>query len=101
PCGRQTPYGRLLDQNGKILFLGTDISAMTFFHTVEEILEPKMPFSPFTKDVFTLQSRDAQNRILTTSTRLFEPQYSRRRNLEKLVRPLKQQGWWRDARLGG
>jgi aminoglycoside 3-N-acetyltransferase len=101
PCGRQTPYGRLLDHNGKILFLGTDITVMTFFHAVEEILEPKMPFSAFTKEVFTLESRDAQNKPLTTRTRLFEPQYSKRRNLEKLVPALKQKGWWREARLGG
>jgi len=101
PCGRQTPYGRLLDHNGKILFLGTDISVMTFFHAVEELLEPKMPFSPFTKEVFVLESRDAQNQSVTTHTRLFDPQYSRRRNLEKLIPAMKQRGWWRDAKLGG
>ena len=101
PCGRQTPYGRLLDRNGKILFLGTDISVMTFFHTVEEILEPRMPFSPFTKEVFVLESCDAQNQSVTTHTRLFDPQHSRRRNLSKLIPALKQKGWWRDAKLGG
>jgi len=101
PCGRQTPYGRLLDHHGKILFLGTDISVMTFFHTVEEILESKMPFSPFTREVFVLESRDPENQSLTTHTRLFDPQYSRRRNLSKLIPALKQRGWWRDAKLGG
>jgi aminoglycoside 3-N-acetyltransferase len=101
PCGRQTPYGRLLDRGGKILFLGTDITVMTFFHTVEEILEPRMPFSPFTKEIFELESRDAQHNPVTTCTRLFEPQYSKRRNLEKLVPALKQKGWWRESRLGG
>src|SRR6476660_317534 len=28
PCGKGTPYGRLLDTDGHILFMGTDISAM-------------------------------------------------------------------------
>jgi aminoglycoside 3-N-acetyltransferase len=101
PCGLQTPYGRLLDHQGKILFLGTDISVMTFFHTVEEILEPKMPFSPFTKEVFVLESRDAQNQSVTTHTRLFDPHYSRRRNLSRLILALKQRSWWREAKLGG
>jgi aminoglycoside 3-N-acetyltransferase len=32
PCGRQSPYGRLLDCEGKILLLGTGIRALTFFH---------------------------------------------------------------------
>jgi aminoglycoside 3-N-acetyltransferase len=101
PCGRGTPYMRLLDQRGKILFLGTDIGVMTFFHTVEEVLEPQMPFSPFTEDVFMLESRDAEGHTVVSRTRLFEPQYSRCRNLHKLVPVLKQQGWWREARLGG
>ena len=101
PCGRQTPYGRLLDHAGKILFLGTDISVMTFFHTVEEILEPRMPFSPFTKEVFELESRDSQNNSIISRTRLFEPHYSQRRRLEKLVPVLKQRGSWRYARIGG
>jgi aminoglycoside 3-N-acetyltransferase len=101
PCGRQTPYGRLLDHHGKILFLGTDISVMTFFHTVEEILEPKMPFSPFTKEVFVLESHDAQNQSVSTHTRLFDPEHSRHRNLSRLIPALKQRGWWREAKLGG
>src|SRR5258705_3295900 len=92
---------RLLDQRGKILFLGTDISVMTFFHAIEEVLEPQMPFSPFTEEVFTLETRDAEGNTVFSRTRLFQPEYSRRRNLHKLVPMLKQQGWWREARLGG
>jgi aminoglycoside 3-N-acetyltransferase len=101
PCGRQSPYGRLLDYEGKILFLGTGIGVMTFFHTIEEILEPQMPFSPFTRAFFTLESRDQHGNSIVTQTRLFEPQYSRRRNLEKLVPVLKQRKWWHELRLGG
>jgi aminoglycoside 3-N-acetyltransferase len=101
PCGRQTPYGRLLDHNGKILLLGTDITVLTFFHTVEEILEPQMPFSPFTKEIFTLECRDAQNASVMAQTRLFEPKHSKRRNLRKLVPELKKRGCWCEARLGG
>jgi aminoglycoside 3-N-acetyltransferase len=101
PCGQATPYGRLLNSNGKILFLGTDITVMTFFHTVEEVLEERMPFSPFTTEVFTLESRDEQGRSFITHTRLFEPKYSRRRRLGKLIPVLKDQGWYRSTRLGG
>jgi aminoglycoside 3-N-acetyltransferase len=101
PCGKETPYGRLLDHNGKILFLGTDISVMTFFHAVEEIIETQMPFSPFSKEVFALESRDALGNTLSTRTRLFEPRYSRRRNIHKLVPELKRRKAWREMQLGG
>ena len=100
PCGVGTPYARLLDCNGKILFLGCDIESMTFFHTVEEILETGMPFSPFTKEEYLLQSRDAEGRIWETRTRLFEPAYSRKRNLGKLIPVLKEQGGWKEKRIG-
>lgn len=100
PCGRQTPYGRLLDRGGKILFLGTDISVMTFYHTVEELLEPQMPFSPFTKEVFTLESHDEAGNTQITHTRLFDPTCSRRRNLWKLVPVLKRRRAWSERRLG-
>jgi aminoglycoside 3-N-acetyltransferase len=101
PCGRKSPFGRLLDHDGKILFLGTGIGVMTFFHSVEEILEAQMPFSPFTKDVFTLESQDEHGNSIVTQTRLFDPQYSRRRNLGKLEYALKQRKWWNELRLGG
>lgn len=100
PCGAPSPYARLLDTDGKILLLGADISSLTLYHTTEAILEKKFPVNPFTAEVFTLQSRDAAGALLTTRTRLFEPAISRRRNLYKLVAPLKAANAWREKRLG-
>ena len=99
PCGVGTPYVRLLERNGKILFLGCDIDVMTFFHAVEELLEPRMPFSPFTRRTYELESRDAEGRVRVTRTRLFEPVHGRRR-LAKLLPVLKQRGAWREGRVG-
>ena len=42
PCGQETAYHRLLDCDGKILMLGTTVQPMTFYHCVEEIIEPLM-----------------------------------------------------------
>lgn len=100
PCGKNTPFLGILEFNGKILFLGTGIGPMTFFHGVEEILEPQMPYSPFTAASFELQTRDAEGKIWTTTTRLFEPSVSRRRDLESLVPILKQNHHWRQGRSG-
>lgn len=100
PCGKNTPFGRLPKYDGKILLLGTDIDAMTFFHSVEEDLEPLMPFSPFTKDTFRLYSKDRNGRIWETRTRLFDPAVSRRRNLHRLVPALQIRGLWQENRVG-
>ena len=100
PCGRATPYQRLLNNDGKILFLGTDISVMTFFHYLEADLESRMPFSPFTREVFTLISKDWDGKELVTRTRLYDPQYSKRRNLQKLIPVLKADASWHESRVG-
>lgn len=100
PCGRGTPFARLLDCDGKILLLGTGIEAMSFFHTVEEFLEPVMPFTPFTREIFSLRCRDKDGTILVTHTRLWDPHYARRRNPVKLAAALRSSGAWKKDRLG-
>lgn len=100
PCGICSPYARLLEMHGKIVFLGTGIDTLTFFHTVEELIEKRLPFSPFTEEVFHLQSRDHSGKIVATQTRLFDPIVSRRRNLGKLVPELRRRGDWRESRTG-
>jgi aminoglycoside 3-N-acetyltransferase len=100
PCGVGSPFIRLLELDGRILFLGTGIGSMTFFHAVEELLASQMPFSPFTAETFTLQSRDVDGKILFSNLRLFDPTWSRRRNLEKLIPALKSQNAWANGRIG-
>jgi aminoglycoside N3'-acetyltransferase len=101
PCGFGTPFEALLKRRGKIILLGTDISVLTFFHLLEEMLEPQLPFSPFTREVFHLQSKTRDGQILDTNCRLYEPAVSRRRNLYKMVPYLRNRDAWREARLGG
>lgn len=101
PCGRGSPFDQLIGRNGKVLLLGTDISSLTFYHWIEEALEPRLPQSPFTSEFFTLATRLPDNRIVETRTRLFEPSVSRRRNLHKLTPEIQRCGDWREGRLGG
>lgn len=100
PCGAGSPYHRLLDRKGRVLLLGTDINSMTFYHTLEERLEGRLPFSPFTSEEFVLQSRDYSGNLLTTRTRLFDPAVSRRRDLRKLAAELQRNGAWRETEAG-
>jgi aminoglycoside 3-N-acetyltransferase len=100
PCGRGSPFARLLERGGKILLLGVDIGSMTFYHCVEEILEPKLPISPFTQELYQLSSRQKDGTIVATETRLFEPAVSRRRNLYGLVPELESRDAWRSKRFG-
>lgn len=100
PCGQGTAYYRLIESDGKILMLGTGVQPMTFYHCVEELIEPLMPFSPFTVEEFTLQTKDAQGNLYTSRMRLFEPVLSAKRRMSLLVPELKERGFWREARVG-
>lgn len=101
PCGRGTAYHRLLEADGKILMLGTGVQPMTFYHCVEELIEPMMPFSPFTAEVFTLRTKDKAGEIRTSEMRLFEPVLSAKRRMSLLVPELKERRAWHRARVGG
>lgn len=100
PCGKGTPFHRLLEAGGKTLLAGVSISCMTFFHHMEEVLEPDMPFSPFTPGWFELKTRDAAGRDYSTRTRLFDRSLSERRELARLIPPLERAGEWRTGRAG-
>lgn len=100
PCGRHSPYGRLLDCDGKVLLLGTSIRVMTFYHCLEELLEADFPESPFTREEFVLKSRDLQGKIHETTTRLFEPSLSKRRNMLPIEEQLRLRGHWKEQPIG-
>jgi aminoglycoside 3-N-acetyltransferase len=100
PCGKHSPYTKLLDCNGKILLLGVNINSMTFYHALEEILEEKLPFCPFTKKVYTLKCIDKKGNIFDVTTKLFDPAISKLRNLSILENELKRTGNWNEATIG-
>lgn len=100
PCGRGSPFFRLLEKNGKIVLAGADISTLTFFHCAEELLEPEMPFSPFTSERYVLTCRVDGAIVKTAPMRLYAPEISKRRSLGILETELKRRGFWRQQRLG-
>ncbi|HCZ16959.1 MAG TPA: hypothetical protein DHV85_20800 [Candidatus Accumulibacter sp.] len=101
PCGSGSPFHELLTRGGSILLIDVDIQAMTFFHTLEELYEDKLPHSPFTTEVFQLASIDRNGTRIPTETRLFDSRVARIRVLRRLIPPLRSMGAWREARVGG
>jgi aminoglycoside N3'-acetyltransferase len=100
PCGVGTPFHHLLERKGKVLLAGVSIRTMTFYHCVEELIEPDMPFSPFTSEWFETTAKGPDGTIYPSRMRLFDPGVSARRDPELMVEPLKKRGFWKSARLG-
>ena len=99
PCGAGSPYRKLLDAQGRVLFLGTGIESLTFLHALEEIYESKLPKSPFTSKVFHLKTRDETGTLVPTATRLFDATVARLRRPERLIPLLRNTGSWRSKFL--
>jgi aminoglycoside N3'-acetyltransferase len=99
PCGAGSPFEKLLEANGKILFLGTSIETMTFFHYLEERFEDRLTVSPFTAEMFVGRVRLA-GRSLEISTRLFDPDVSRRRRISVMLPELRRLGGIKEAKIG-
>lgn len=101
PCGKGSPFHELLTRKGSILLIDVDIQAMTFFHTLEELYEEKLPHSPFTTEVFQLETIDRNGNRVPTQTRLFDLRVAKIRLLARLIPPLKNMNAWREVRVGG
>lgn len=101
PCGAGTPFEALHHRRGKIVLLGTGIGVLTFYHHIEEMIENELPFSPFTQQEFRLRTLAGDGGILEARCRLFDPVVSRRRNMSKLIGPLRAAGAWHETRAGG
>ncbi len=94
PCGKTSPYGKLTEKNGRILFVGTGLACCTYFHTLEEIAG-----SPY-----HLQPEKVRARILTKNgeiTReLFIHKYGTKVYFEKVEPLLTAKGALKKGKLG-
>jgi aminoglycoside 3-N-acetyltransferase len=99
PCGRATPWGRLLDCDGKVLFVGVSIETMTFYHAIEEALELELPVRLFEPREYAFRCRDEQGNTQVTKTRLFSSRLAGHWDLRPLARELRRRGSWQEARV--
>jgi aminoglycoside 3-N-acetyltransferase len=99
PCGAHSPFAKLLEEKGKILFLGATIDSMTFFHYLEEVFEDRLKPSPFTSEVFEVPVRSGTDTFLLRM-RLFDKDMSRRRTITPLVSELNRLGGSVSGRVG-
>jgi aminoglycoside 3-N-acetyltransferase len=98
PCGRLTPYGRLLEYDGKILLAGVSVNYMTFGYFVAEELEPQLAFPVLTREAYPMRWRDRDGTVQVTSPRLFSLRLDH--DLSPLVAELKRRTQWRERRAG-
>ena len=98
PCGRGTPYGRLLECDGKILLAGVPANTMTFCYFVAEELEPRLAVPVLTRETYPMRWTDRDGTVQVSNVRLFSVRLDH--DLSPLVRELKRRDAWRERRVG-
>ena len=98
PCGRSTPYEKLLEHDGKILLAGVPPDTMTFCYFVAAELEPQLAIPVFTREKYPMRWRDGDGTVRVSHLRLFSLRLDH--DLRPLVSELKRRHQWRERRVG-
>lgn len=100
PCGPNTPFDRVLQANGKALFFNVPLDTFTFFHYLEHIVAPFLPFPVYTDELFEVPVIDADGNKRTVRTHVYAENTIRRRRFPILEEALRSRGHVRSARVG-
>ncbi len=98
PCGRLTPYAKLLDYDGKILLAGVPVNTMTFCYFVAEDLGPRLTVPVLTQERYPMRWKDRDGTVRVSQLRLFSPRLDH--DLHPLFNELKRRDQWRERALG-
>ena len=98
PCGPGSPFEKFNSLNGKILFFDVSFGSITFFHYVEHLTMPDLPFPIYDSRVFETTVVDAAGQKRTVRTQAYSREYPRA--AEKLEAELNRRGKIAKGRVG-
>ncbi|MEW5977968.1 MAG: AAC(3) family N-acetyltransferase [Acidobacteriota bacterium] len=100
PCGKGTPYEKLAQVRGKVLFFDTVFFVFTFFHYLEELVKDDLDFALYFDAPYEVPVIDADGRRGVVTTRAYSLEAIRRRRPEVLKAELERLGWLKKDRVG-
>ena len=84
PYTSKSPFYRLTEKNGKILYIGVTLAnAGTSLHLLEDAVDFKYPV--YFHEVFDVKIKDATGHIHEVKTKVHNPEYSKKRKCDDLL----------------
>jgi aminoglycoside 3-N-acetyltransferase len=85
PCGKGTPFEKLLQLGGKVLFFDASFFTLTFFHYLEERIKHRIDFPLFFPQPFEVPfiDREGSRRVMRTYVYTLEANRRRRPQISK------------------
>ena len=100
PCGPGTPFEHLAIADGRAVFFDVPLDTFTFFHYLELLVHPALPFPLYTDEPFHAQVIDAEGNQRAVQTYAFARDAIRRRRPERLYNALRAGGMVASQRVG-
>ena len=79
PCGKGTPFDKLLQLAGKVLFFDVSFFTFTFFHYLEERIKDRLDFPLFCPEPFEVPFIDYESNRRVMRTYVYSLEANRRR----------------------
>lgn len=100
PCGPGTPFDRLAQADGLVAFLNVPFGTFTFFHYLEHLVAPGLPFPLYTPHCHEVSVIDRDGLPRTVRTHVYTPETISRRRFEVLENALRARNAIRRVRVG-
>jgi aminoglycoside 3-N-acetyltransferase len=100
PCGIATPFDKLFQLRGKVMFFNASFFTLTFFHYLEERIKDRLDFSLFFPEPFAVPYIDFQGRQRTMHTYVYTLEAIRRRRPQILRDEFDRRNLVKQQRLG-
>jgi len=100
PCGPGSPFDKLAGANGLAVFFNVPFETYTFFHYLEHMVSPQLPFPLYTEQTFDVPVVDRAGQPRIVMTRVFAPDAIRRRRFAVFEAALRRRGLIRKTRVG-
>lgn len=100
PFADQSPFGRLVDFNGKILIIGVGLNSTTSFHRTEDRLGERFPVRVYLPELFRIPCVDAQGLRCEVITQAHDPFISRIRDCDLVRSEFLRTGVLREVPVG-
>jgi aminoglycoside 3-N-acetyltransferase len=99
PYNSNSPFYKVGEQKGKILYIGVTLAnAGTSLHTLEDAVDFKFPV--YYPDIFTIDVIDEQGKRLKVKTKVHDPEYSKKRKCDELIPLFIAEGVMQETQLG-
>ncbi len=100
PCGAGSPFEKLAELCGKVVFFDAPFGSLTFFHYIENKYRDLLPYSLYHPEAFEVPVIDTAGRRFTVFVYAFSPAIITRRRPYEFEAEVRKQGLIKSAKIG-